>query len=157
SHARGGKRSARRPGERITGRLPIGRVEYGLPMAVTTQSAPYGTRPRARRNLVRLLRLTLDRGWTVGAARIYVWVAAVGFAAMTWIASRGYGADATVMMLAARAAAVLVWVGGFAALAMASPPRDPTFRGSILALASMRGVDQSMAERAEVRAIVRLL
>ena len=126
-------------------------------MAMTAQPTESGTRQRARRNLVRLLGLTLHRGWTIRAAQIYGWAAMVGFAAMTWVASRGYGADSTVLALVARAAGVLAWLGAFAAFTLSSTAKDNAVRSALLALAFARGAEQSDTDKAEVVAMVRLL
>jgi hypothetical protein len=123
-------------------------------MAVTQAADGGGPSHRA---LIRLLRGALDRGWTLRMARIYGWLVAVCFAATTWIAARGYGADGTVIALAARAAATIAWVTGFAALALSAPPKDATFRQGALALASARGFAAGATDRAEMAATVRLL
>jgi hypothetical protein len=90
-------------------------------------------------------------------ARIYAWLIAVTFAATTWVASRGYGADATVMSLVARAAGTLAWVAGFTALGLSAPPKDEAFRSGALALAVARGFSGGDVERAEMAATTRLL
>ena len=106
---------------------------------------------------MRLLRSAINRGWALRMAKIYGWLIVVTFAGVTWVASRGYGADATVMSLVARAAGTLAWVAGFTALALAGPAKDAAFRNGALALAAARGFSTQDVERAEMAATTRLL
>jgi hypothetical protein len=113
---------------------------------------------RAERDLVRLLRVALGRGFAIRGARFYGFFVAIGFAAAIWVASRGYGLDATAVALVAQASSVLVWVaGGIASLGLSAPPKDEPFRQGILALAWSRGLDEGTTDRAEVVATIRLL
>jgi hypothetical protein len=111
----------------------------------------------ARRSLMLLSRTALGSGWVVRSARTYGWFTAIGFAVATWIASRGYGADDTVLLFVGRAAGVLAWVVGLAALGLSAPPKRDAFRRGVLALARARGVDEGSLPWAEAAATVRLL